>query len=67
MAAAEVLHLTQPAVSHALGRLRSAVGDELFQRTSRGVKPTAVANQLITPVTSGADPITAGLTECPDL
>ncbi len=49
-AAAEVLHLTQPAVSHALGRLRQALGDELFQRSSRGVKPTPVANQLIAPV-----------------
>jgi DNA-binding transcriptional LysR family regulator len=49
-AAAEVLHLTQPAVSHALGRLRTSLGDELFQRSSRGVKPTAVSNQLIGPV-----------------
>lgn len=48
--AAEVLHLTQPAVSHALGRLRQSLGDDLFQRTGRGVKPTVVANQLIGPV-----------------
>ncbi|MBK8970908.1 MAG: LysR family transcriptional regulator [Hahellaceae bacterium] len=60
-AAAEVLHLTQPAVSHALGRLRSTIGDELFQRTSRGVKPTAVANQLITPVRQALTQLQQGL------
>ncbi len=49
-AAADALHLTQPAVSHALARLRTALDDELFQRSRRGVRPTAMANQLIGPV-----------------
>lgn len=37
------LHLTQSAVSHALGRLRELVGDELFIRTGKGMVPTARA------------------------
>ena len=44
--AAGVLALTQPAVSHALRRLRDAIGDELFVRTSYGVRPTALAQAL---------------------
>jgi DNA-binding transcriptional LysR family regulator len=34
------LNLTQSAVSHALGRLRDLVGDELFMRTAKGMVPT---------------------------
>lgn len=37
------LHLSQSAVSHALARLREALEDELFVRTSRGMEPTARA------------------------
>jgi DNA-binding transcriptional LysR family regulator len=35
------LGLSQSAVSHALGRLRYALNDELFVRDPRGLKPTA--------------------------
>ncbi len=35
------LHLSQSAVSHALARLREAIGDELFVRTGKGLEPTA--------------------------
>lgn len=38
--AAARLHLTPSAVSHALRRLREQVGDELFLRTPRGLRPT---------------------------
>jgi DNA-binding transcriptional LysR family regulator len=38
--------MTQPAVSHALKRLREAVGDELFTRTAFGVRPTPRAEAL---------------------
>ncbi len=38
--AAMRLGLTQPAVSHALGRLRALFGDPLFVRTPRGMIPT---------------------------
>ena len=37
------LNLSQSAVSHALARLRDAVGDELFVRTAKGMVPTARA------------------------
>lgn len=38
--AAERLFLSQPALSHALARLREALGDELFTRTPTGMRPT---------------------------
>ena len=44
--AAATLAMTQPAVSHALSRLRAAVGEQLFQRVSRGVRPTPRAEAL---------------------
>lgn len=44
--AAEVLGLSQPAVSHALTRLRLALHDPLFTRVSGGVAPTPKADQL---------------------
>ncbi|PWW30123.1 LysR family transcriptional regulator [Chromohalobacter israelensis] len=40
------LGITQPAVSHALKRLRTLLGDELFERTSRGLMPTPLASNL---------------------
>lgn len=44
--AAERLHLTQPAVSHALSRLRATFADPLFVRTPAGLEPTAPALRL---------------------
>ncbi len=38
--------LSQSAVSHALGRLREMIGDELFVRTTTGMQPTARALQM---------------------
>jgi len=38
--------MTQPAVSHALRRLREALGQELFVRTAHGMRPTAQAEAL---------------------
>ena len=40
------LGVTQPAVSAALGRLRRLYSDPLFERTGRGLRPTARANEL---------------------
>lgn len=48
--AAENLGLTQPAVSNALKRLRSALQDDLFVRTYQGMQPTPYAAQLAEPV-----------------
>lgn len=38
--------LTQPAVSHALKRLRNIYGDQLFIRRAHGLEPTALAREL---------------------
>jgi DNA-binding transcriptional LysR family regulator len=43
---AQALALTQPAMSHAVKRLREAVGEELFTRTASGMQPTARARSL---------------------
>ena len=45
--AARALHLSQPAVSHALGRLRRLFGDPLFERQGRIMVPTPAAHQAI--------------------
>lgn len=44
--AAERLNLTQPAVSHALSRLRDKVDDPLFTRHGHKMRPTAAAQKL---------------------
>ncbi len=48
--AAAKLNLTQPAISHALGRLRDMFGDPLFQRQGQRLVPTTVARNIIEPV-----------------
>jgi DNA-binding transcriptional LysR family regulator len=45
--AAEVLHLTQPAISNALARLRSVLDDPLFVRTPGGMVPTPVVENIM--------------------
>ena len=44
--AGDRLGLSQSAVSHALGRLRVALGDELFVRRSTGMEPTQRALEI---------------------
>ena len=48
--AAAALGVGQPAVSHALGRLRNVIGDPLFVRTAGRMEPTARAQRLAEPV-----------------
>jgi DNA-binding transcriptional LysR family regulator len=48
--AGEKLHLTQPAISHALGRLRQLFDDPLFVREGRRMVPTPLARSLMQPV-----------------
>jgi DNA-binding transcriptional LysR family regulator len=48
--AADRLNMSQPAVSHALTRLRAALRDDLFIRTPTGMAPTARAARLAEPV-----------------
>jgi len=57
--AARRLFMGQPAVSGALKRLRAALGDELFVRTSHGMKPTARALDLARSI----DPLLLSLQE----
>lgn len=45
--AAGVLHVSQPAVSGSLAKLRSIFDDPLFVRTSVGMVPTPLARQLV--------------------
>ena len=44
--AAERLFIGQPAMSHALTRLRALFDDELLVRTGRQMTPTALAREL---------------------
>jgi DNA-binding transcriptional LysR family regulator len=44
--AAKALGVSQPAVSHALKRLRNAFDDQLFVRSPRGIVPTPRAQRL---------------------
>lgn len=60
--AAEKLNLTQPAVSNALKRLRAALKDELFLRTSRGMEPTPYALYLAEPVIYALNALQTALT-----
>jgi DNA-binding transcriptional LysR family regulator len=48
--AADMLHLSQPAVSHALRRLRDVFDDQLFVRSGSGMVPTDVAVRLHGPI-----------------
>ncbi len=48
--AATRLNLTQPAVSHALARLREAYDDPLFVRAGNRMAPTAATRAMIQPV-----------------
>jgi DNA-binding transcriptional LysR family regulator len=48
--ASERLNLTQPAISHALARLRELVDDPLFVREGHAMVPTPAAHALIGPV-----------------
>ena len=48
--AAARLNMTQPAISHALARLRGALRDDLFIRTPDGMDPTPFAQRLAEPV-----------------
>lgn len=48
--AARRIGLSQPALSHALSRLRRALGDPLFVRTGHGMEPTPYAERLAEPI-----------------
>ena len=45
-----MLYVSQPAVSNALKRLRELYDDQLFVRTTEGMRPTPKAQELIDPI-----------------
>ena len=45
--AAEVLHVTQPALSRIVKRLEDEVGAPLFERHSKGMQLTAIGQALL--------------------
>src|ERR1700730_17169613 len=53
--AAQRLGLSQPAMSHALSRLRHMLKDDLFIRSPKGMLPTPRAEQLAAPVRTALD------------
>jgi DNA-binding transcriptional LysR family regulator len=53
--AGQRLGLSQPAMSHALTRLRHMLKDELFVRSPSGMVPTPRAQQLATPIRIALD------------
>jgi DNA-binding transcriptional LysR family regulator len=53
--AGQRLGLSQPAMSHALTRLRHMLKDELFVRSPNGMVPTPRADELATPVRTALD------------
>lgn len=61
--AAARVGLTQPAMSHALGRLRKLFGDPLLVRTPRGMLPTPRAQELIGPIRRALGEIDRALTQ----
>ena len=61
--AAEKLHLTQPAISHALGRLRVLFDDPLFVRQGHAMIPTPVARSVVEPVRRALRALEATVTE----
>jgi len=59
--AAKRLGLTQPAVSHALGRLRHLFDDPLFIRTPKGMIPTAAAAGMAPAIRTALEQVKAVL------
>lgn len=57
--AAELLSVTQPSVSHALGRLRRDLNDPLFSRSPHGLVPTQRATELYPHLRQALDAIDA--------
>src|SRR5437763_16992401 len=59
--AAGRIGLSQPAMSHALSRLRALFADDLFVRTPTGMEPTARAREIAPLVSAAIEHIEAAL------
>ena len=57
------LSLSQPAISHALGRLRQVLEDPLFTRQGRLMTPTPLARRMIEPIRQSLQRLEATLTK----
>ena len=64
--AGENIFMTQPAMSHALRRLRYSFDDELFIRTPKGMVPTDFADRLAPLITNGLRELQAALDSSSD-
>ena len=64
--ASDRLAMSQPAVSHAVARLRTMVGDELFVAGRRGAAVTPAAQELYPRVKAALEAIREGLGETRD-
>ena len=58
---AKLIGLSQPAMSHALNRLRLILGDDLFLRTPKGMIPTPRAESIKDTITSSLAQLENGL------
>ncbi|WP_320819291.1 LysR family transcriptional regulator [Thalassolituus sp.] len=61
--ASEQLNLSQPAVSHALARLRERFNDPLFERSGKGMAPTPLAKAIVGRVRAALQDLESTLTE----
>src|ERR1700741_2567939 len=61
--AGQQLGMSQPAVSHALARLRHVLKDELFVRTPEGMLPTLRAARMAEPVRTALQDLQVTLKE----
>jgi DNA-binding transcriptional LysR family regulator len=59
--AASRIGLSQPAMSHALSRLRGLFSDDLFVRTQSGMEPTARAREIAPLISAAIEQIEAAL------
>ncbi len=59
------LNVTQPAVSHALRRLRGILGDPLFIRHGTTIAPTPFTRNLMGPVHAGLSHLQAAINSAP--
>jgi len=63
---AKEVHLSQPAVSHALARLRETLSDRLFVRTPGGLEPTERCERLAAPFRAALETIKDSLIDSSD-
>lgn len=61
--ASQLLHLSQPAVSHALARMREQFNDPLFERRGKGMVPTPLAKAMINRVRQALQELEITLSE----